>query len=101
MPRIETPTLVARGYDLLMAQEWYIDAGGQVEGPVSPGELCERAAAGRLAPTDTVSPDRVKWVPASTVPGLTFPAPRPRPLLETVVSGSVQPGTTSTGSDTS
>jgi eukaryotic-like serine/threonine-protein kinase len=73
-----------------MALEWYIDAGGQIEGPVSADELRARAAGGGLAPTDSVSADRVTWVPANTVPGLTFPARPRQPLLETVASGSVQ-----------
>src|SRR5687767_3936768 len=77
-----------------MPQEWYIDAGGQVEGPVTADELNDRAAGGGLAPTDSVSADRVTWVPASAIPGLTFPARPRRPLLETVVSGSVLAGPT-------
>src|SRR5437660_4828012 len=72
-----------------MVPEWYINADGRVEGPVSADELNDRAAGGGLAPTDSVSADRVTWVPAGTVPGLRFPAPVRRPLLETVVSGSV------------
>jgi hypothetical protein len=71
-----------------MADTWYIDAGGNVEGPFSAAELSTRAAAGRLKPTDGASRDGAKWVPASTVPGLTFPKPA-RPLVETVVSRSV------------
>ena len=74
--------------DPCMADTWYIDAGGSVEGPFSAAELSARAAAGRLKPTDGASRDRAKWVPASTVPGLTFPRPQ-HPLIETVVSGSV------------
>ena len=75
--------------------EWYIDAGGRVEGPVSAAELRDRAAAGELSPTDSVSADRVTWMPAGGVPGLTFPAKPRRPLLETVVSGSVSAGAAS------
>src|SRR6266545_1422871 len=102
MPRIETPTLVAHCPNLLMSDEWYIDAGGRVEGPVSAGELRERAAAGLLAPTDSVSADRVKWVPAGNVAELAFPVPKQRrPLMETVVSGSVPPGGAPSGVDTS
>src|SRR5262245_48144416 len=69
-----------------MVEHWYIEADGRVEGPLSADELRERAAAGRLLPTDSVSPDGVQWNTASSVPGLTFPRPT---LLETVVSGSV------------
>jgi predicted Ser/Thr protein kinase len=74
-----------------MPQEWYIDTSGRVEGPVSVGELRNRAADGRLGPADRVSVDRVDWVPAETLPGLPFPAKPRRPLLETVVAGSVHP----------
>lgn len=80
------------------APEWYIDADGRVEGPVSADELRDRAAGGELAPTDSVSADRVTWVPANTVPGLSFPARPRQPLLETVVSGSVH-AVRSSGSD--
>src|SRR5881396_3324906 len=72
-----------------MAPEWYINADGRVEGPVSADELNDRAAGGGLAPTDSVSADRVTWVPANTVPGLAFPTRTRQPLLETVISGSV------------
>jgi serine/threonine protein kinase len=76
-----------------MAQEWYIGADGRVEGPLSVDELRARATAGRLKPTDLVSADHVQWVRADSISGLTFPpANPPRPLLETVVSGSVRPG---------
>lgn len=73
---------------LSMADEWYIDIGGTVEGPLPAAELRDRAANGRLRPTDSVSVDRVTWVPAHSVSGLTFPTTA-RPLVETVVSGSV------------
>lgn len=65
-----------------MAQEWYIDYGDRVEGPVSSRDLQTRAVSGTLRPTDRVSPDRDKWVPAAKIKGLTFadlpakPAPR-------------------------
>lgn len=72
-----------------MVEEWYINAGGRVEGPLSADELRGRAARGDLAPTASVSTDRVNWGPASDVPDITFPAKPRRPLLETVVSGSV------------
>jgi serine/threonine protein kinase len=60
-----------------MSQGWYIDIGGQVEGPISPRELRERAAAGRLRPTDKISPDGKKWAPAAKVKGLTFAEAKP------------------------
>jgi hypothetical protein len=74
-----------------MADEWYIDAGGRLEGPFTATELNARAADGRLGPTAAVSRDRAQWVAAGTVPALKFP-PRPRPLQETVVSGSIDTG---------
>src|SRR5215207_9689352 len=89
MPRSDTLDGSPGGTELCMADEWYIHADGRVEGPISLGELNDRAAGGELAPTDSVSADRMTLVPANTVPGLTFP-PRPRrPLTQTVVSGSV------------
>ncbi|MBN9119428.1 MAG: protein kinase, partial [Planctomycetes bacterium] len=88
MRRSDALDRLPRVTQVRMALEWYIDAGGRVDGPVPADELRARAADGRLAPTDSVSTDRVTWVPANTVPDLTFP-PRPRqPLLETVVAGS-------------
>ena len=47
-----------------MSQTWYVNASGEVEGPLTLDELNRRAAAGQLLPTDNVSPDRVSWVPA-------------------------------------
>jgi eukaryotic-like serine/threonine-protein kinase len=70
-----------------MADEWYIDNGGHVDGPLSVAELRERAAKGELRPTDSVSADRQTWVPANTVNGLTFP--QQKNLTETVVSDSL------------
>src|SRR5262245_34248679 len=60
-----------------MAQEWYVETGGRVDGPVSARELQARAAAGRLRPNDRVSPDRKKWVTASKIKGLSFADPTP------------------------
>jgi eukaryotic-like serine/threonine-protein kinase len=89
MPRSDTLERSPGSTQPCMAIEWYIDAGGHVEGPLSPGELNDRAAGGALSPTDSVSADRVTWVPANTVPGLTFPVRARQPLTQTVVSGSV------------
>ena len=91
MARPDTIDRSAQFTQVRMAVKWYIDSGGRVEGPVSADELRERAAGGGLAPTDSVSADRVTWIPANTVPGLTFPPRARQPLLETVVSGSVHP----------
>lgn len=99
------PTDTARettGAPTRVAREWYIDAAGRTDGPLSDADLRARAADGLLQPTDRVSSDRATWVPAASVPGLVFPpaaartpgpgstvvpAPR-RPLVETVVSAS-------------
>jgi serine/threonine protein kinase len=70
-----------------MPDKWYIDNGGSVDGPISEAELRDRAASGKIHPTDSVSTDRATWVPANTVPGLVFPPTRL--LTETVVSGSL------------
>lgn len=62
-----------------MPQEWFIEAGGRIDGPVSSKDLSTRASSGKLRPTDRVSPDREKWVPASRIKGLQFPAGTPLP----------------------
>src|SRR5262245_20380010 len=62
-----------------MAQQWYVETGGRVDGPVSSRELQARAAAGELRPTDRVSPDRKKWLPAAKGKGLTFAETTPPP----------------------
>ncbi|MGL6096788.1 MAG: serine/threonine-protein kinase, partial [Fimbriiglobus sp.] len=58
-----------------MAQQWFIDYGTWVDGPLTSRELQDRAAVGRLRPTDKVSPDRQRWRDAGNIKGLTFPAP--------------------------
>jgi serine/threonine protein kinase len=62
-----------------MAQDWYVESGGNVDGPISARELRDRAATGRLLPTDRVSQDRKKWSSASKVKGLKFASPSPAP----------------------
>jgi hypothetical protein len=52
---------------------------------VSSRELQSRAAAGELRPTDRVSPDRKKWVPASRVKGLTFTETTPPPAATALI----------------
>ena len=74
-----------------MTDEWYIDADGRVEGPVSAAELQTRAAVGSLRPTDSVSADRTTWVAAGSMPGLAFPAQPQLPLVETIATGFVGP----------
>ena len=99
------PTDTAHGTSGLRThatREWYIDAAGRLDGPLSDGDLRARASNGLLQPTDLVSSDRATWLPASSVPGLVFPSavvrtPEPgstvvpatrRPLVETVISAS-------------
>jgi len=55
-----------------MSQNWYTETDGRVEGPLTSRDLRERASAGKLRPTDKVSPDGQKWAPASKIKGLTF-----------------------------
>lgn len=62
-----------------MPQEWFIDDGTGVVGPITSMELQARAADGRLRPTDRVSPDKAKWKPATMVKGLRFGARSPQP----------------------
>lgn len=68
-----------------MAQEWYIDYGDRVDGPVSSQELTRRASDGRLRPGDRVSQDRRKWAEASRVKGLTFLSRSPPGVKDTSV----------------
>ncbi|MBY0457037.1 MAG: DUF4339 domain-containing protein, partial [Gemmataceae bacterium] len=56
-----------------MAEQWFVESPGGVEGPLTDSGLRARAAVGLLCPSDRVSPDRSSWVPAGSVPGLTFP----------------------------
>ncbi|WP_439626414.1 protein kinase domain-containing protein [Gemmata sp.] len=79
-----------------MAQMWYIETGGRPEGPLTSKELRDRAASGRLRPTDRVSPDGTKWAPAAKIKGLVFVdtvEQRPNATVEVSVSasGSVRP----------
>ena len=55
-----------------MAQLWYVDKEGRADGPLSSLELRARAADGRLAPADRVSPDGLNWAIAEKVKGLRF-----------------------------
>ncbi len=68
-----------------MLDAWYVDIGGYDDGPLSVDELRERAASGRLRPSESVSNDRKTWIPANSVDGLAFPTTL---LTETIVSGS-------------
>jgi hypothetical protein len=62
-----------------MSQDWYVESGGQVDGPLSARELRDRAAGGRLTPTDKVSQDRKTWVRAAKIKGLKFPEQPEKP----------------------
>lgn len=77
------------------AREWFVRSeAGAIEGPLSAGELRDRAATGRLDPSAPVSADRARWVLAGSLPWLGFPAataptaPQMRPLVETVAAGA-------------
>jgi len=74
-----------------MSQSWYIESGGKLEGPITSRELRDRAAAGKLQPTDKVSPDGKKWAPASKIKGLTFSdtVDQPGATVAVAVSASI------------
>jgi eukaryotic-like serine/threonine-protein kinase len=55
-----------------VAQLWYVDQKGNIDGPLTATELRTRAADGRLLPADRISPDGRRWVAASRVKGLQF-----------------------------
>ena len=51
--------------------EWYVKAeDGNVYGPATVAALTEWAKEGRIQPSCTLSRDRIKWVPAQTMPEL-------------------------------
>lgn len=79
-----------------MAQEWYIDYGDRVEGPLTSRDLQTRASSGTLQSIHRVSPDRAKWVPASKIKGLTFadpPAPQTPRMQRTAALGQLEAST--------
>jgi eukaryotic-like serine/threonine-protein kinase len=78
-----------------MSQAWYVNANGQIEGPLTLDELNRRAAAGQLLPTDNVSPDRVSWVTALEL-DITFLPRTEHAQAPTVVSPLVPPRSAST-----
>ena len=58
-----------------MSQQWFYSKNGQQQGPVSPEQLKQLAAAGKLQPTDLVWKEGMsQWVAASSIKGL-FTAP--------------------------
>ena len=75
-----------------MAQEWYIDYGDRVEGPLTSRDLQTRASSGTLLSVHRVSPDRAKWVPASKIKGLTFADPPTSPprMQRTAAPGQLE-----------
>src|SRR4051794_40098840 len=53
-----------------MAAEWYFRVMGTEFGPVSPPELVQQAADGKITPDTEVRKGDAPWVPASKVAGL-------------------------------
>jgi uncharacterized protein (AIM24 family) len=53
-----------------MAAEWYFKVMGAEFGPISPSELVQHAAEGRISPETEVRKGDGAWVPASKVAGL-------------------------------
>ena len=76
-----------------MPQEWFTDTVAGVEGPYSGRQLQTLAAEGRLRPADRVSPDRVKWVRAEKVKGLSFASAGTKPKLPAMQETHVLPPT--------
>lgn len=78
-----------------MPQHWYIKLSDRITGPVLIGELRQHAAEGRLIPDAWVSLDRQRWIRASQVEGLDFPASGQNNPSSTVTPSADQ----STGDD--
>jgi hypothetical protein len=74
-----------------MPQEWFTDAGSGVEGPFTNRELQDLAASGQLRPVDRVSPDKVKWVRAEKVKGLSFASAGTKPKMPAMQETHVLP----------
>ncbi|HEY1186960.1 MAG TPA: protein kinase [Gemmata sp.] len=74
-----------------MSRHWYVESEGQVQGPFSSRELREQAAAGKLRPTDNVSPDGQKWAVATKIKGLSFSGTSPDPAATVVAAMSPSP----------
>ncbi len=56
--------------------EWFVMKDGEKQGPITSEQLTERAGAGSILPTDTISRDGLgDWMPASKVSGLEFTPP--------------------------
>ena len=57
-----------------MGQQWYIKRLDRISGPVSTAGLRQQITDGRLTPDHLVSLNRERWIKASRVKGLDFPA---------------------------
>jgi hypothetical protein len=75
-----------------MAADWYCLIGGTVVGPVEASELRQMAESGRLKPTDSVRKTEAgRWVPASSIKGLTFSTTAPPPRQPEPADQGIQP----------
>ena len=71
-----------------MATSWYYQFKGEKAGPVSPGELLQKAEAGEIAPDTLVWRRGMRrWVPARDVKGLFDAEPRSEPEEPAVRAG--------------
>ena len=54
-----------------MAEKWYYSREGQQRGPLTPSQIKELVAAGKLTPTDLIWKEGLEsWIPASRLKGL-------------------------------
>ncbi len=54
-----------------MAEKWYYSREGQQRGPLTPTQIKELVAAGKLTPTDLIWKEGLEsWIPASRLKGL-------------------------------
>jgi hypothetical protein len=56
--------------DPAIAESWYFDAGGTIEGPLTPAELLERVRSGQIIDNTMVKKGDSQWVMAADVTGL-------------------------------
>jgi hypothetical protein len=86
-----------------MADQWYYARNNQKHGPLTPQQLRQAAATGRLQATDMVWKEGMqKWVPASSIQGL-FPPPQaaaagPPRITPAQQTGAGDPAPTQAGS---
>jgi hypothetical protein len=57
-----------------MGNQYWIRRNGKETGPYDSKTVRTLAESGRLSRTDAVSPDRMRWVEAASIGGLSFPA---------------------------